>query len=117
MNITITTSAMVNISVNWTSRTEARMVCVRSLSTDILIEGGIDRVSFGNAAMILSTVAMTLAPGCLKITRKMPRLLSAQAACLESCGALMAVPTSLTRNAVPLRKAMTESFQSLELGS
>ena len=33
MKITITTSAMVSSSVNWTSSTDARMVCVRSLRT------------------------------------------------------------------------------------
>ena len=41
MKITITTSTMVSSSVNCTSLTEARMVCVRSLMISILMAGGI----------------------------------------------------------------------------
>ena len=63
--MTMTTSAMVSSSVNWTSATAARMVWVRSLMTSILIAGGIAATSRGSSALILSTVSMTLAPGCL----------------------------------------------------
>src|SRR4051812_6032484 len=111
--ITITTRATVRSRVNWTSRTEARIVWVRSLKVVTWIAGGIAAVSWGRAAMILSTVAMTLAPGCLKMIRKMPGLPSAQAAWVLSWGALTAVPMSRTRSGLPLRQATMASFQSL----
>ena len=63
--ITMTTRAMVSIRVNWMSATEARMVCVRSLRVLILIAGGIAARSCGMAALMRSTVWMTLAPGSL----------------------------------------------------
>ena len=50
MKITITTSAMVISSVNCTSRTAARIVCVRSLMILILIEGGMAAISRGKLA-------------------------------------------------------------------
>src|ERR1700712_2867993 len=40
--ITITTNPIDRISVNCTSATEARMVCVRSITIEVWIEGGID---------------------------------------------------------------------------
>ena len=49
--------------VIWTSWTEARMVVVRSESTDSVIAGGIDAWSVGSSARIPSTAAMMLAPG------------------------------------------------------
>ena len=62
------------------------MVCVRSLKVKMSIEGGIEALMRGSSAMISSTISMTLAPGCLKMTRKTLRLPSAQAACVVSCG-------------------------------
>ena len=62
--ITITTSAMVSISVNWTSSTEARMVWVRSVTMWTSMAGGIDAFRRGSAALMCSTVSMTLTPGC-----------------------------------------------------
>ena len=41
-NITMTTSATVSSRVNWTSVTEARIVCVRSDRIDTLMAEGID---------------------------------------------------------------------------
>ncbi len=73
MKITSTTSAMVSISVISTSCTEARIVCVRSTSVLTCTVGGIAASRRGNAFLIRSTVSMTLAPGCLVITRIMPR--------------------------------------------
>ena len=72
--ITITTSAMVSSSVNSTSFTEARMVVVRSDSTLTWIVGGIAASRLVSVFLIASTVLMTLAPGCLKTTRKTLRL-------------------------------------------
>ena len=43
---------MVSSSVNWTSATEARIVCVRSLRTSTLTAGGIAACSCGSAALI-----------------------------------------------------------------
>ena len=63
--MTMTTRKMVNSSVNCTSSTAARMVVVRSLMMPILIAGGIAATSRGSSDLILSTVSMTLAPGCL----------------------------------------------------
>ena len=102
--MTITTRTMVNSRVNWTSSTAARMVKVRSEIRSILIAGGIAATSRGSSDLILSTVSMTLAPGCLKTTRNTPRLpLLAQAACLASSGPVTARPTSRIRSGPPLR--------------
>ena len=72
--ITITTRPIDSIRVNCTSCTDARMVSVRSTITLTCIDGGIDASSAGSAALMRSTVSMTLAPGCLKISSMMPRL-------------------------------------------
>ena len=79
------------------------MVWVRSLSVNTLMPGGIVARNFGSAALILSTVSMTLAPGCLKMTRMIPRLPSAHPACVVSCGPVTACPISRTRSGAPLR--------------
>src|SRR5215471_21183957 len=55
-NITITTSAMVSSNVNCTSRTEARIVSVRSASTSTCTDGGNVLVSRGNNCFTRSTV-------------------------------------------------------------
>src|ERR1700682_1223243 len=62
-NMTMTTSAMVRTSVNWTSATDARMVVVRSVSVVIAIEEGSEAFSWGRRRLIRSTTAMMLAPG------------------------------------------------------
>ena len=61
--MTATTSATQSISSNSTSATEARTVVVRSVSTAILMMGGIVARSFGSNALMLSTTLMMLAPG------------------------------------------------------
>ncbi len=61
--ITITTRPMVRSSVNWTSETLARIVCVRSEAMTISMPAGRAAWSRGSAALMASTVAMTLAPG------------------------------------------------------
>ena len=88
---------MVSASVNCTSVTEARMVWVRSLTMSTWIAGGSASSRRGSAALMRSTVSMTLAPGCLKMTRKMPRLPFAHAACLAFSGPSTAVPMSRMR--------------------
>ncbi len=101
--ITATTSAMVSARVNCTSSTEARMVWVRSLSVWTFTPAGREAVMRGSSALIRSTVSMTLAPGCLKMTRNTPRWPLAQAACLASSGPATAWPMSRTRSGAPLR--------------
>ena len=50
--------------------------------------GGIAACSCGSGALILSTVSMTLAPGCLKTSSRTPRLPLAQAASCVFSGAV-----------------------------
>ena len=54
--ITITTSPTVRSMVNCTSRTDARIVSVRSDRTDIFTEGGIAPVNFGSSSFTRSAV-------------------------------------------------------------
>ncbi len=103
--ITITTRAMESMSVNSTSCTEARMVCVRSTMVRTWMVGGISASSRGNAALIRSTVAMTLAPGCLNITSSTPLWPFCQDSNSRFCGPRVAVPISRTRIGAPLRYA------------
>jgi hypothetical protein len=70
--MTITTSAMVSISVNSTSASEARMFCVRSASTLTLTAAGIE-LQAGQGGRMRSTVSITLAPGCLVTARMIAR--------------------------------------------
>ncbi len=101
--ITITTSAIDSASVNSTSATEARMVSVRSASTLTCTLGGIEASRRGSSALIWSTVVMTLAPGCLKISSCMPRRPFCQPASSRFRGPRMAWPMSRTRTGAPLR--------------
>ena len=61
--MTSTTSAMVSISSNCTSCTEARMVVVWSVSMLTSTAGGSVARSWGNRALMRSTTWMMLAPG------------------------------------------------------
>ena len=61
--MTITTKATDSISSNCTSRTEARMVTVRSVITCTSSEGGKEAFSDGNKACTRSTTSITFAPG------------------------------------------------------
>ncbi len=63
--ITMTTSAHDNSSVNSTSFTEARMVWVRSTMMSRWMPGGMSELIPFSADLMLSTVSITLAPGCL----------------------------------------------------
>ncbi len=78
------------------------MVCVRSTMMVVLIDGGIEASSLGSVALMCSTVSITLAPGCLKISRTTPSdaiLKPADEAVLGD--ASMARPMSLTRIGAP----------------
>ena len=102
-NITITTRAMDSISVNSTSSTEARMVSVRSMIVVTWMEGGMLDSSCGSFRLMVSTVLMTLEPGCLKISNCTPRLPFCQPASSRFCGPLIALPMSPMRTGAPLR--------------
>ena len=67
-NTTIITSAMVASSVSCMSNTLARMVRVRSDSTEISVSAGIQRLSSGSSSWMRSTVSITLASACLVMT-------------------------------------------------
>ena len=71
--ITPITAAIVISSVCSTSRTEARMFCVRSTRMLTETAGGIAARSRGSAALMRSTVSITLAPGCLVMNSVIPR--------------------------------------------
>ena len=63
MSTTSTTSPTLSTSVNCTSRTEARMVPVRSCTSVSLTPLGMARCRRGSSALMRCTVSMTLAPG------------------------------------------------------
>ncbi len=63
ISTTSTTSATASTSVNCTSRTEARIVWVRSCTTASLTPAGVARCRRGSSRWISLTVSMTLAPG------------------------------------------------------
>ena len=62
-NTTRMTSAIEIAIVSSTSRTDARIVVVRSSATDSVTVGGSDARSAGSSALMRSTVSMMLAPG------------------------------------------------------
>ena len=65
--ITITTSAIVSISENSTSLTDARIVVVRSSTMVVSMPLGIEALMYGSCARMPSTVWMMLAPGWRKM--------------------------------------------------
>src|SRR5215831_12175177 len=73
--ITSTTSETVIDMVICTSSTEARIVWVRSLSSETSIDGGIAARSAGSLAITRLTASSTLTPGCLKMNSWMLGLL------------------------------------------
>ena len=62
--ITITTSATVSMSENFTSRTDARIVVVRSVRIETSMDAGRLALSCGNSFFTRSTTWMMFAPGC-----------------------------------------------------
>ena len=102
--MTITTRPMESMRVNCTSCTEARMVSVRSTTVWTSTEGGMAARRPGRAALMRSTVSMTLAPGCLKMKSWMPRLPFCQPARRAFSGPSTARPMSRIRTGAPLRQ-------------
>jgi len=88
-----------------TSRSEARIVVLRSCATSSLISGGIAACSSGMAARMRSTVAMMLAPGCRLIISNTEGLPLVSAALRRSCAPSWTSATSDRRSALPLFQA------------
>ncbi len=84
--ITAITAAIVMMSVISTSCTDARMFCVRSTTVLTVTDGGIAARRRGIAALMRSTVSITLAPASLRTNSMIERPLVG-AAC-----ALLAAP-------------------------
>ena len=101
--ITITTSTMASVRVNSTSLTDARIVSVRSDTTDMWMVGGILFSSDGSLAFTLSAVVMTLALACLNTSSRIAGLPSVHALNWSFCGPSTARPISPMRIAAPLR--------------
>src|SRR5271168_618703 len=80
MKIVPTTNPIVISSVFRTSATEARIVLVRSDTTETLMAGGNDASSRGNSAWMWPTVSMALAPGESRMLRMTALLLPNQPA-------------------------------------
>ncbi len=100
--ITSTTRATDSSSSNSTSRTEARMVMVRSVSGVMAMPAGMDWRSCGRMRLIASTTAMTLAPGWRCTLSTIAGVVSDQAASWVFSGPLTTLATSRTRIGAPL---------------
>ena len=101
--MTITTSAMVSTSVNCTSATDARIVCVRSVRTVTFTDAGSETCSCGNTFFTRSTTSMMFAPGCLWMLRITAGCVFIHAACCEFSTLSITLATSRRRTAPPLR--------------
>jgi hypothetical protein len=102
-NTTSTTRMIEMRSEICTSKNDARIVVVRSSTTDSFMAGGMEAWRRGRRASTLSTVSMMLAPGCRNTTRSTARLPLARPALrmssTESCTSAM----SPRRTGAPLR--------------
>src|SRR5579862_9320412 len=110
--MTATTSATHSISSNSTSDTDARTVVVRSVSTAILMIGGMVARSFGSSALMLSTTLMMLAPGW-----RWMFTITAGTLFIQADSSLFSTPsttfdTSLSMTGAPFRYASTTSLKS-----
>src|SRR6266481_5766872 len=105
--ITVTTSAMVSMSSNCTSWTDARMVAVRSVRTDVWMDEGSDVFSCGRSFVMRSTTWMMFAPGWRWTLRMIAGTSFIHAACLEFSAPSTTVATSESRTGAPFRYAIT----------
>jgi hypothetical protein len=99
--MTITTSAIVSTSVNSTSSTAALMVVVRLATTLTLTEGGTAASACGRSAWTRCSASITLAPGCLKTSSRMPSCPFCQAVRRLFSGPSTATPMSRIRTGEP----------------
>ncbi len=99
--VTSTTRPMASTSSNCTSRTAARMVWVRSVSSLTSMFAGIDAVICGSSDWMRSTTSMTLAPGWRWMLSSTVWVRSAQAARRSFSAPSMIVETSRRRSGAP----------------
>ena len=99
--MTMTTSAMVSISVNCTSSTDARMVVVRSVRVVISMDDGSEALSWGSRRLMRSTTAMMLAPGWRWMFTMTAGLSFIQAASLTFSTPSITLATSESRTGAP----------------
>jgi hypothetical protein len=116
-NTTSITRTMVAASVSCMSRTLARIVCVRSVNTEISRPAGTHCRSSGKSSLMRSTVSMTLASPCLVITRRTEgsRLYQPAARLLRTLGRIVAMLDR--RMTVPFAVFTTNGSYSLALRS
>ena len=95
------TSTIDSPSVTCMSSTLARMVPVRSESTEMSMPAGIQRLSSGTSSRMRSTVSMTLASGCLVMMSRTAGWASNMAAERELRVPCSTVATSERRTTLP----------------
>jgi hypothetical protein len=91
----------VSISSISTSRTEARIVVVRSVRIETFTAEGSDALSCGSSVLIRSTTAMMLAPGWRWMFRMTAGTRFIQAACFTFSAPSTTVATSRRRTGAP----------------
>ena len=111
-NTTKMTNATAMISVRSVSRSEARIVGVRSIITRMSIAAGIDACSTGSSALTRSTVPRMFAPGCRRTKIRIAGLPLDSAMFRTSCTESSTLATSASRTGAPLRQAMTSGWYS-----
>ncbi len=100
---TITTITTDSASSNCTSRTDARMVVVRSVTTRTSSAAGSDCCKFGSSFLMPSTTWMTFAPGWRCTFRMIAGVASTHAPSLVFSGPCTMVATSVSMAGRPLR--------------
>src|SRR5512143_1384862 len=114
-NITMTTRAMVSSREDWTSRTEARMVVVRSVSVVISIDDGMALFNWGRSCLTRSATAMMFTPGCRWMFTMTAGLVFIQAASLAFSTPSTTWATSARRTGAPFLYATTiDRYSALE---
>ena len=101
--ITMITRATASINSNCTSRTDARMEIVRSVSTVTWTDEGRALCNCGSSFLIRSTTSMTLAPGCRWILTITAGTSFIQAACFTFSTSSITSATSDKCTGAPLR--------------
>ncbi len=101
--MTITTSAMAIASSIFTSRTEARMVVVRSESSSSSTEPGSEARSCGSSLLTRSTTSITFEPGWRWMLTSTAADRFAQAASRTFSASSIACATSVRRIGRPAR--------------
>ena len=108
-SVTSTTNPTASPSSTCTSRTELRMLSVRSVRMRTSTLAGSVAVSRGSSARTRSATSITLASGWRCTLIRMARSASAQAARKRSSGPCTTVATSRTRSGTPFFQVTTKS--------